>query len=211
MSPKPSQAMSDAAALQARGRKFDEKTFLQCLLKFIAADDQVCFHFLVCIHYAHVSSFKSLNVVECPEFRSLLLSVGGDFTESQIPGRTKLRELVIQAWRDYFEQLRRDLAVSLVYLLQYFFSGFCIQMALGQISFTMDIWSDPLLQSYLALTAHWIAEVPGTSALQLKTALIAFHRLCGSHSGRLLAKTVMRLLDRAGITAKVRQLCSHQH
>jgi hypothetical protein len=70
----------------------------------------------------------------------------------------------------------------------------------------MDIWSDQLLRSYLALTAHWIADVPGATALQLKTALIGFHRLRGNHSGNSLAKAVLCLIDRAGITRKVRQL-----
>lgn len=77
---------------------------------------------------------------------------------------------------------------------------------MGLVSFTMDIWSDQRLQSFLAITAHWIAKVEGTSALQLKSALIAFHKLRGSHSGKSLSKTVMHLLDRAGITVKVRQI-----
>jgi hypothetical protein len=49
-----------------------------------------------------------------------------------------------------------------------------VQQALGQISFTMDVWSDQNRRSFLALTAHWIAKAPDTSSLQLKTALIAF-------------------------------------
>lgn len=56
------------------------------------------------------------------------------------------------------------------------------------------------------MTAHWIAEVEGTTALQLKMALIAFHRLRGKHDGKTLAETVLRLLDRAQITVEVRPL-----
>lgn len=78
---------------------------------------------------------------------------------------------------------------------------------MGQISFTTDIWSDQNLQPYLAITAHWITKLEGTSALQLKASLIAFHRLHGSHDGESLAGTVLKLLDRAGITVKVRLLC----
>jgi len=54
------------------------------------------------------------------------------------------------------------------------------------------------------MTAHWIARVEGSTSLQLKAALIAFHHLCGSHDGVLLVDTVVKLLDRAGITTKVR-------
>jgi hypothetical protein len=41
----------------------------------------------------------------------------------------------------------------------------------------MDAWSDQNRRSYLAITAHWIGRVGGTTSLQLKAALIAFHRL----------------------------------
>ena len=78
---------------------------------------------------------------------------------------------------------------------------------MGRISFMMDMWSDQNLRPYLAMTAHWVAEVEGTTALHLKSALIAFHRLHGRHDGKSLAKVVMQLLDRAGVTVKVRPLC----
>ena len=58
------------------------------------------------------------------------------------------------------------------------------------------------LKPYLAITAHWIAK-DGTSPLQMKTALIAFHRIHGSHDGKSLASTVLALLDRAEVTVKV--------
>jgi hypothetical protein len=77
---------------------------------------------------------------------------------------------------------------------------------MGRISLTMDTWSDQNLQPYLAITAHWIASIGETSSsLQLKSALIAFHRLRRGHSGKAQARVVMHLLDRAGITVKVSQ------
>ena len=42
-------------------------------------------------------------------------------------------------------------------------------------------------------------RVDETASLQLKTALIGFHRLCGGHDGQSVAKFVMGLLDRAGV------------
>ncbi|KAI0263898.1 hypothetical protein BGY98DRAFT_905398, partial [Russula aff. rugulosa BPL654] len=71
-----------------------------------------------------------------------------------------LSELVIRAWKEHFQVLKRELAA-----------------AMGQVSFTMDIWSDQNRRSYLAITAHWIAKCGDTEALALKTALIAFHHL----------------------------------
>ncbi|KIK17964.1 hypothetical protein PISMIDRAFT_43791, partial [Pisolithus microcarpus 441] len=53
-------------------------------------------------------------------------------------------ELILEAWRDYFRILKQDLA-----------------KALGQISFTTDIWSAENLHPYLATTAHWITNSNG--------------------------------------------------
>ena len=61
-----------------------------------------------------------------------------------------------------------------------------------------------MLSSYLAVTAHWISEGGGGESLSLKTALIGFHRLIKRHTGKNIARTILHILDRAGITAKVR-------
>jgi len=61
------------------------------------------------------------------------------------------------------------------------------QAAEGRISFTMDMWSDQNRHSYLAITAHWIIMLKGTTVLQLKTALIAFYCLYGRHNGKSIA------------------------
>jgi hypothetical protein len=58
-------------------------------------------------------------------------------------------------------------------------------------------------QPYLAITAHWIARIPDTTSLLFRTALIGFHRLYGNHDGKSLARVVLALMDRAGVTVKV--------
>ena len=80
----------------------------------------------------------------------------------------------------------------------------CAQNAVGDISFTAHIWSSDARQPYLALTAHWIAEDSKTASLSLRSALIAFHHLCGNHTGESLGRTILYLLDRTGITTKTR-------
>ena len=67
-----------------------------------------------------------------------------------------------------------------------------------------DAWSSASLSSYLAVTAHWISEGEGGDSLSLKTALIGFHWLKTQHTRKNVARNVLHLLDRAGITAKVR-------
>ena len=59
------------------------------------------------------SELQSLNVIECPEFRQLILLLRSNLNDSQVPRRTKIRELVLQAWSQYFQALRRSLAVCL--------------------------------------------------------------------------------------------------
>jgi hypothetical protein len=52
--------------------------------------------------------------------------------------------------------------------------------------------------------AHWVAKVDEAASLQLKMALIGFHRLRGGHDGKSVANALIALLDRAGVTVKVR-------
>lgn len=56
------------------------------------------------------------------------------------------------------------------------------------------------MTSFLALTAHWIAVKDGK--LTLKVALIGFHRLKAKHTGKNIARTLLHLIDRAGIKHK---------
>lgn len=56
-------------------------------------------------------TFQSINVIECLEFRQLLLLLRPGLRDSDIPRRTKMRELILGAWREYFVVLRADLAV----------------------------------------------------------------------------------------------------
>ena len=85
-----SQATNEAATSQhERSIKFDENTFHQHLLNFIVTDDQVCSHDLISSFYvynAHACVFrpKSLNLVECPEFRQLLLLLRNNLNEAMI-------------------------------------------------------------------------------------------------------------------------------
>ena len=53
------------------------------------------------------------------------------------------------------------------------------------------------------ITAHWISRDEVTGCLEHEYALIAFHNLQGSHSGERIARTVLPLLDRVGVTLRV--------
>ncbi|KAF9489893.1 hypothetical protein BDN71DRAFT_1435048 [Pleurotus eryngii] len=84
-----------------------------------------------------VTDDQSINIVECPEFWSLLLLLHEDLRDKNVPCHTQLHSLVIKSWQTYFEHLKTDL-----------------QAALGKISFMGDIWSDQCLHPFFAITAH---------------------------------------------------------
>ena len=92
--------------------------------------------------------------------------------------------------------------LSFIGLISLIVSLNCAQNAVGDISFTADIWSSDAQWPYLALTAHWIAEDSKTASLSLHSALIAFHHLCGNHTGESLGCTILYLLDHTGIMTK---------
>jgi hypothetical protein len=77
------------------------------------------------------------------------------------------------------------------------------QKAQGKISFTSDLWSDQKLHPFMALTTHWIAKEEKISVLVLKAALIAFHHVPGSHTGKSLGSVILHLLDRADVAKDV--------
>jgi hypothetical protein len=73
----------------------------------------------------------------------------------------------------------------------------------------MDMWSDPNLTPYMAVTAHWIEPTtentpsgPQTK-LNMRTDLVGFHRVPGRHTGHHLAHAFIKVLDRLNVTHKV--------
>ncbi|KAI0687366.1 hypothetical protein C8Q76DRAFT_569609, partial [Earliella scabrosa] len=59
--------------------------------------------------------------------------------DGDIPHRTKLRELI----RDNFKATQTKLREEL-------------QKTLGRISFTADMWTDPILRAFMAITVHYL-------------------------------------------------------
>jgi hypothetical protein len=56
--------------------------------------------------------FQAIYVVECPEFRQLLLFMREDLREEDIPHRDTLRRSIIEAWYTYYKCLKEELAVT---------------------------------------------------------------------------------------------------
>ncbi|KAF8872185.1 hypothetical protein BD779DRAFT_1477678 [Infundibulicybe gibba] len=149
-----------AQALKNTGAvPFSYEAVLDRLIKFICVNDQ------------------SIYVVENKQFRELLGIFRPDYTEDNVPHRTKVRSAIIDAWVGVFSQLKQE-----------------IQSAAGRPSFTADICS-------LACISEPRQEGGLKSQVRESwTAIIAFHHIPGKHTGACLAEVVDELLERARIT-----------
>ncbi len=65
------------------------------------------------------------------------------------------------------------------------------------------------LESYLALTAHWISCDESSGCLVLNAVLIGFHRFKKKHTGINIVKTILHLLDQADVILKVCISCDN--
>ena len=73
-------------------------------------------------------------------------------------------------------------------------------------SFTTDMWSDPDLKPYMAVTAHWLEYVQtpsGEIRLTLRASLIGFLHFPGKHTGERLAEAFYFIIGRTGLERKV--------
>ncbi|KAJ7938883.1 hypothetical protein B0H13DRAFT_2301087 [Mycena leptocephala] len=68
----------------------------------------------------------------------------------------------MDAWLKYYNKLKSELQVSL-----------------GKISFTVDMWSSAGMQPYLSVTIHWLGRKE--EQVLLRQALLAFRRVRGAH------------------------------
>ncbi|QRW11789.1 AC9 transposase [Ceratobasidium sp. AG-Ba] len=116
---------------------------------------------------------QPLSVVDQPEFRAL--------RNYDIPHRTKVAEEMHQAYLREKDSITKSM-----------------QNALGSISLTTDLWSDQLLRSFMAVTAHYIDQF-GEPAEHL----IAFRKIDGQHSGANIGQALFSVLEEVELVGKI--------
>jgi len=92
---------------------FSPEVFLEHLVRFIVADDQVCLILPFILSCSHVS--KSICVIECPEFRQLCMVLQETLIDTDIPHHDKMRETIVNHWWKSFEDLKLELSVSQIF------------------------------------------------------------------------------------------------
>ncbi len=126
-------------------------------------------------------------MVDTPELRELLLYVGQNgISEKDLPHRSKLTDLIFESFqKEYAAMLER------------------IRNSIGRVSFTSDIWSAVDLQSYMAITAHYMMRL-SNGRLVLRSDLVAFRGLDESHTGVNIAKVFLQVVEEIGCINKIR-------
>ncbi|KDN33246.1 hypothetical protein RSAG8_13663, partial [Rhizoctonia solani AG-8 WAC10335] len=125
---------------------------------------------------------QATRVFECPEFRDVILYCGQNkIKEADIPHRSKLAKV---AWA--------------MYLLEKETIDAEMKRALGHISLTSDLWTDPNSRSFMAVTSHYIGDDG-----KLKDRLIAFRKIDGQHTGAHLGQELMDVLLQSGIADNI--------
>ncbi|KAF7358289.1 putative AC transposase [Mycena venus] len=160
--------VAENRALSLNRISFSMNTFMEQLVKVFVANDLL------------------IHLIDSREFRDLLLLLRDSLAEKDIPHRTKLTKLVVEAWVKYYAELKVTL-----------------NAAIGKISFTADIWSSKGLHPYLAITAHWLGPRGDDPQVLLRQTLLAFRRIRGAHSGQRIACIVFNILEDAGIVRNV--------
>ena len=115
----------------------------------------------------------------------MLFLGNGKIEEKDLPHRTKMTSLIL----DEFKKERNKFAQDM-------------RKAEGRISYTTDLWSDPNLDSFMAITAHYMFREK-TGQLEYRCGLIAFQHVEGSHSGVNLAMHFFKIIDGLGVAHKV--------
>lgn len=166
---------------------FSPETFLEYLVRFVMADDQVS-----------PSPWQYLNILSSevnPCCRMSWISRSLYVTMKELDQRgypTSWQSL--QSWGLSYWWVTTQIQQK---ICSYYLSW---QESCGRVSLTADIWSNQWLHSFLAVTAHWIAQK--NSKLELRAGLISFHRLKKRHTGKNIARTLYHLINRAGIKNK---------
>ena len=93
----------------------------------------------------------------------------------------------------------------------FFFFHFCStpncseqQNSLGRVSIMNDIWSHQNLEGYMVITAHYCMKLKRTGKLEIKSQLVAFHHVKGSHTGVNIGEVFVKVIKEIGCLYKVK-------
>lgn len=129
---------------------------------------------------------QSINVVESPEFRKMMLCLGdGKLNDDDLPKRAAITAMILDTHKEEIKKTGDDMKASE-----------------GRISYTMDIWTDPNLWPFMAVTAHYYKR-NYQSMIEYRSGLIAFRHTPGNHTGQELCRHLFKIIRDYGVEHKV--------
>ena len=87
-------------------REFSREGFVDAIVEWIVADDQVRIFFII---YIIINVPQSLNVIENEKLRAIFLMLRSELRDEDIPKRTTLRKRVEEVFAEYLEKLESDM------------------------------------------------------------------------------------------------------
>jgi hypothetical protein len=124
-----------------------------------------------------------------------------------IPNRKCTREEILDMFKNQMSRLKEQLNVCQVLLLtlSHYLQVNLIQSpaVTGEISLTCDAWQASNTDGYFSVTGHWIEE-PQPGVWEVQSALLGFTRLNNSHNGKHLGGALFKIVDRLGISDRVK-------
>ena len=93
--------------------EFTLEGFYERLVRWIAVDDQVISIIISC-RVLVAEFWQPINVIGFPELRDLLLFLGTNLEERDLPHRTKLTLLILERFHLEYEKLVNEIKVSIL-------------------------------------------------------------------------------------------------
>ncbi|KAG6894635.1 hypothetical protein C0992_005301, partial [Termitomyces sp. T32_za158] len=133
-----------------------------------------------------VATNQPIQALKHPKFKEMIDITSRATDGVTIPGQKSMRASVKQLFYSHLKKLKTQLNV------------------LREVSMTCDAWQAGNINSYFAVTGHWIEE---TAPMQweLKSVLLGFTRLCNAHNGERLGQALFELVNQIDWPYNMRQ------
>ncbi|KAF7344634.1 putative AC transposase [Mycena venus] len=186
----------------ARPAPYTDELLLDAAIQWLIATDQVstsslCYHLLTLLQ-------QPIDALTHPKFKEMM-DIAARATEGvNLPNSAQTRDAIIKLFHDQMNKLKIRLHVCiLLYKLFCSLSTSQSDAVTGMIHITCDAWQASNTDGYYAVTGHWMEETsPGIWVL--REALLGFTRMNNAHHGIRLGQTLFKIVERLGITNRVR-------
>ena len=91
--------------------EYSKEAFIEAIVEFIVGDDQVCSYFLTYYTIWICKLLQSLNIIESSHLHKIFLMLWKELKESDIPGRTTIRNRIEKIYIQHLEELAEELKV----------------------------------------------------------------------------------------------------